>query len=96
MLRHESEAASTLQSTVKSLESDKAQLQERVRTLEKSLTAAQTLTPAAQASSSVDIPTGKHVTCLFKKKKSIPSIKLFFYKLMKNCFVTSISYLNII
>lgn len=68
MLRHESAAASTLQSTVKSLESDKAQLQERVRTLEKSLTAAQTLTPAAQASSSADIPTGKHVTCLLKKK----------------------------
>lgn len=54
MLRSESAAATTLQSTVKSLESEKTQLQERVRTLEKSSTAAQTPSPS-------DIVTGKHV-----------------------------------
>lgn len=68
MLRSEISAASTLQRTVKSLESDKAQLQERMRALEKSLTAAQTSSPAAQASSPADTPTGKHVTCHLKKK----------------------------
>lgn len=77
MLRSEISAASTLQRTVKSLESDKAQLQERMRALEKSLTAAQTSSPAAQASSPADTPTGKHVTCHLKKKIYMT---LFFYE----------------
>lgn len=65
VLHSESAAGNALQYTAKSLESEKAQLQEQVRSLEKSLTAAQKSSPAAPVSGPADIPTGKYVSCFF-------------------------------